>query len=150
MYRRYIPIHSSLRPISCSPAAGPGRSFAAPSIIPRQECIKDSSPQLNLKEKTITPGIGAELWRPPIKLFAFDLVLRVLPPRLTWTGEYMDVAHSQAPTKYCHPLYIPVFIQSLRCSLPLFQTQIALVFSIFHLSVCIYPFSATQRIFPSH
>lgn len=54
-----------------------------PSIIPRQECIKDSSLQLNLKGKTMTPGIAAELWRPPIKLFAFDLILSFHFPR--WT-----------------------------------------------------------------
>lgn len=52
-----------------------------PSIIPRQECIKDSSLQLNLKGKTMTPGIAAELWRPPIKLFAFDLILSFHFPR---------------------------------------------------------------------
>lgn len=77
-------------PSDPSPAAGPGCSWPVPSIIPRKECIKDSSLQLNLKGKTITPGIGAELWRPPIKLFAFDLVLSVLPRKWMWTGEYMD------------------------------------------------------------
>lgn len=56
-------------------------SLPMPSIIPRQERIKDSSLQLNLKGKTMTPGIAAELWRPPIKLFAFDLILSFLPPR---------------------------------------------------------------------
>lgn len=56
-------------------------AWPVPSIIPRQECIKDSSLQLNLKGKTMTPGIAAELWRPPIKLFAFDLILSFLPPR---------------------------------------------------------------------
>lgn len=71
--------HSFLRPLP-APAAGLGSSQPVPSIITRQECIKDSSLQLNLKGKTMTPGIAAELWRPPIKLFAFDLILSFLPP----------------------------------------------------------------------
>ncbi|KAI4825684.1 hypothetical protein KUCAC02_021356, partial [Chaenocephalus aceratus] len=39
-----------------APAAGLVSSRPVPSIIPRQQCIKDSSLQLNLKGETMTPG----------------------------------------------------------------------------------------------
>lgn len=46
----------------------------------------------------MTPGRAAELWRPPIKLFAFDLILSFLPPGWIWTGEHMD-KHRHTSTK---------------------------------------------------
>lgn len=77
-------IHFSPTVCSCSRS---GSSWSVLSIIPLLECIKDSSLLLNLKEKTMTPGRAAELWRRPIKLFAFDLILSFLPPRWMSTGE---------------------------------------------------------------
>lgn len=38
----------------------------------------------------MTPGRAAELWRRPIKLFAFDLILSFLPPRWMSTGEHRE------------------------------------------------------------
>ncbi len=36
--------------------------------------IKDASPRSRLKGSDLTPAIAAELWRPPMKVFAFDLI----------------------------------------------------------------------------
>ena len=75
--------HPSSSPLPPSQARGAGlcSHWPVPSIIPRRECIKDSSVWLYLKGKTRTPSRAAELWRRPIKLFAFDLILSLLPPR---------------------------------------------------------------------
>lgn len=99
----FSPSAPFISPLLPAPAAGLVSSRPVPSIIPRQQCIKDSSLQLNLKGETMTPGKAAELWRPPIKLFAFDLILSFLPPRWTWTGEPVDKRrHTQ--TKCSHTL----------------------------------------------
>lgn len=122
-----------------APAAGLGSTLPVPSIIPRQEYIKDSSLQLNLKGKTMTPGIAAELWRPPIKLFAFDLILSFLPPRWMWMVEHMDTRrHTQ--TTCCHTLFIP-FLLTLATSFPLsYKHKFALMCSLYSI-VALYSLS---------
>lgn len=142
IYYLLIPIHSSPLP---APAAGLGSSWPEPSIIPRQDCIKDSSLQINLKGKTMTPGIAAELWRPPIKLFAFDHILSFLPSRWMWTHEHMDTCrrlHPHNQTKCCHILYIPSLLV-LATSFLSYKHNFALLCSLYSIFTLYSPFSAT-------
>lgn len=66
----------------------------------------------------MTPGMAAELWRPPIKLFAFDLILSFLPSRWTWTGEHMGTLVTHIHT-YTHKVSAFHFLLTLSTSLPL-------------------------------
>lgn len=72
----------------------------------------------------MTPGRAAELWRRPIKLFAFDLILSFLPPRWMCTGEHTE--KNRHTPQCCHIVHIALLLALSTYAIPVsfYPTQI--------------------------
>lgn len=72
----------------------------------------------------MTPGRAAELWRRPIKLFAFDLILSFLPPRWMCTGEHTE--KNRHTPQCCHIVHIALLLAFSTYAFPVsfYPTQI--------------------------